>query len=345
LSVFCGPQGFQSDPHSLYRNNGDGTFTDVSEQAGLRKVQGPAHGLGVISLDYDNDGLPDVYVANDSSPNLLWRNQGDGRFIDQAVETGAAFSADGLEQASMGVAAGDLENRGLLDIFVTNFSGQGSELYRNSPAHVFEDATWRAGIAKPSLPYLGWSAHMADFDGDGWLDILAVNGHVYPEVDTQPVGTSYRQKLLLFRNLRGDKFESAGERFGTPFEKLYAGRGAALGDFDNDGDLDILINNIDGPPTLLRNDGVTGGNWLQIALSGKKNRNALGARIHLRAGGITQMREITSASGYLSSSSRRAQFSLGASTKADEVAIIWPGGKTQTLRDVRVNQLLVVPED
>jgi hypothetical protein len=345
LGVFCGPQGFRSDPHSLYRNNGDGTFTDVSAAAGIRAIEGPAHGLGVIGLDYDNDGWPDIYVANDSSPNLLWRSLGNGRFANAAVAANAAFSADGLEQASMGADAGDLENRGLLDIFLTNFSGQGSELYRNSPAHLFEDDTWQSGIAKPSLPYLGWSAHMADFDGDGWLDILAVNGHVYPEVDRQPVGTSYRQKLLLFRRTASKHFESIGDRLGNAFQEPRAARGAALGDFDNDGDLDILINNMDGPPVLLRNDGVTAGTWLQVELAGKINRDALGARVYIRARGLTQMREISSASGYLSSSSRRAQFSLGTSPRAEELRIVWPGGKQTVLHDVAGNRLIRVREE
>ncbi|MDQ6706887.1 MAG: CRTAC1 family protein [Acidobacteriota bacterium] len=343
LGVFCGPQGFESDPHSLYRNNGDGTFRDVSDAAGLRKAEGPHHGLGVIALDYDNDGRSDLYVGNDSTPNLLWHNMGNGRFVDVAVEKGVAFSADGREQASMGVEAGDLRNRGLLDLFVTNFSGQMNELYRNSAGHSFEDVTWDSGMALPAAPYLGWSAHMADFGNSGWMDVFVVNGHVYPEVDTQPAGTNYRQKPLYFRNLRNGKFASTTP--GAPFEKSYTGRGAAIGDFDNDGALDILINNIDGAPVLLRNKGTPGHNWLEVLLRGRpRNRNALGARVFVRVGGAIQMREINGASGYLSSSSRRAHFGFGANGQVDEVTIIWPNGRKQLLNNVKTNQRLVIDE-
>lgn len=343
LGVFCGPQGFESDPHSLYRNNGDGTFRDVSDPAGLRKAEGPHHGLGVIALDYDNDGRTDLYVGNDSTPNLLWHNMGNGRFVDVAVEKGVAFSADGREQASMGVEAGDLHNRGLLDLFVTNFSGQMNELYRNSSSHGFEDVTWDSGMALPATPYLGWSAHMADFGNSGWMDIFVVNGHVYPEVDTQPAGTNYRQKPLYFRNLRNGKFASIVP--GAPFEKSYTGRGAAIGDFDNDGALDILINNIDGAPVLLRNSGTPRQNWLEVLLHGHlRNRNALGARVSVRVGGATQMREINGASGYLSSSSRRAHFGLGASGQVDEVTIVWPNGRKRLLKNVKASQRLIIDE-
>jgi hypothetical protein len=328
-SVFCGPQGFSSDPHSLYHNNRDGTFTDVSQRAGIRAAKGPHHGLGVIALDYDNDGRPDIYVANDSTPNQLWRNLGAGKFQDVAVETGVAFSSDRLEQASMGVDAGDLWNRGLQDIFVTTFSGQPYSLYKGKDGY-FSDVTWSSGVGRATVPYLGWATHFIDLDLDGWLDLFMVNGHVYPEV-----GNQYRQRPLVFRNLHDGKFED-WPLFPTPL----AGRGAAIGDFDNDGDLDILINNMDGPPVLYENQGKPKGAWLMLSLEG----HAIGARVLVEAGGMTQLREIRGASGYLSSSDRRPHFGLGGSAMADAVEILWPNGKRQRLKSVKANQILRVVE-
>lgn len=334
LSVFCGPQGFESDPHSLYRNNGDGTFTDVSKAAGIRDVEGSFHGLGVLAADFNNDGRIDIYVANDSTPNLLWRNLGGGKFADVAVEANAAFSSDGTEQASMGVDAGDLQNRGLLDLHVTNFSGEPNELYHNDGKGAFEDTSWASGVAPVTMPSLGWSVHMTDFDNDGWLDLFEVNGHVYPEVDTRSAGSSYRQKIVVFHNLRNGKFAPM-----NILDEVYAGRGAAVGDFDNDGAPDILINSIDGGPVLLKTKS-TSGAWLDIWV----RRKPIGARIYVRAGDLTQMREITSSSGYLSSSSRWAHFGLAALDHANEVTIVWPGGKRKSLKNVRVNQRLVIED-
>jgi enediyne biosynthesis protein E4 len=341
FSVFYGPQGFESEPHSLYRNNRDGSFRDVTSEAGLSDVGGGAHGLGVIALDADNDGWPDLYVANDSTPNLLWRNLGNGRFGNVAAESGAAFSVDGMEQASMGVEAGDLLNRGVMDVYVTNFSGETNELYRNNGAAGFEDITWEANLGAPTLPALGWSTHMLDLDLDGWLDVIAVNGHVYPEADLPETGTSYRQRLLAFRNLRNRKFEDVSDSLGPAFHSRYAGRGAAVGDYDNDGDLDILINNIDGPPALLRNSGEPQRNWIAVQLRG---RMILGARIYLRTGEVTQMREITSQSGYLSTSSDRAHFGVPAEGPVDEIRIVWPDRRTQTLREVAPRRVVTINE-
>jgi hypothetical protein len=344
LGVYCGPQGFESELHSLFENNGDGSFTDVSEPAGLRRIEGSFHGLGAIAFDYDNDGLTDLYVGNDSSPNILWRNQGDGTFLNTAVELGVAFSSEGMEQASMGADAGDLENRGWLDIYVTNFSGEPNALYRSNGERGFDDVTWTSGVGKVKLPFLSWSTHIVDFDHDQWLDILVINGHVYPEVDTAPVGTSYRQKNLLFRNLRNGKFERLGDQLGPAFQALYTGRGAAVGDYDKDGDTDIVINNMDAGPNLLRNEG-TPNRWLQVALAREgRNRNALGARVYVRTGELTQMREVMSVSGYFSSSSRLLHFGLGENQKADQVTVVWPGGKKQVLQDVKADQVLVIRE-
>ncbi|MSV29715.1 MAG: CRTAC1 family protein [Bryobacterales bacterium] len=322
-SVFCGPQGFQSDPHSLYRNNGNGTFREVSKEAGIRTATGPHHGMGVISLDYDNDGRPDIYVANDDTPNQLWRNLGNGKFKDIAVEAGVAFSPDGLSQSSMGVDAGDLFHRGVQDIFVTTFEGQPYPLYKGGKDGFFEDVTWASGLGRETLPFLGWGANFLDLDNDGWLDIFMVNGHVYPEM-----GGRYRQKPLIFRNLRNGKF--------TEWPLLASalpGRGAAIGDFDNDGDLDILINNIDASPVLYENRGKPAGNWITVEAP-------VGARITVRTNGMSQFGEARSSSGYLSSSDRRMHFGLGEAAAADEIQITYVGGRRETLKNVKANQRL-----
>ncbi len=322
-SVFCGPQGFQSDPHSLYHGNGNGTFREVSKEAGIRTVTGPHHGMGVISLDYDNDGRSDIYVANDDTPNQLWRNLGNGKFKDMAVEAGAAFSPDGLSQSSMGVDAGDLFHRGVQDIFVTTFEGQPYPLYRGGKDGFFEDVTWASGLGRATLPFLGWGTNFLDLDNDGWLDIFVVNGHVYPEM-----GGGYRQRPLIFRNLRDGKF-AEWPLLASPLP----GRGAAIGDFDNDGDLDILINNIDAPPALIENRGKPAGNWITVEARA-------GARVTVRTNGMTQFGEARWSSGYLSSSDHRLHFGLGEAAAADEIQIVYSGGRRETLKNVKANQRL-----
>ena len=321
-SVFCGPQGFQSDPHSLYHNNGDGTFREVSVEAGIRAVKGPHHGMSAISLDYDQDGRPDIYVANDDTPNQLWHNLGNGKFKDMALEAGVAFSPDGLAQSSMGVDAGDLFHRGAQDIFVTTFAGQPYPLYKGGKDGFFEDVTWASGLGRETLPYLGWGANFLDLDNDGWLDMLMVNGHVYPEM-----GEQYRQKPLIFRNLRNGKFEEW-----PLLPKPLPGRGAAIGDFDNDGDLDILINNIDAPPVLYENRGKPAGNWITVEAPA-------GAWIVVKANGMMQSSEARSSSGYLSSSDRRVHFGLGEAAVADQIQIT-RGAQRETLNNVKANQRL-----
>jgi hypothetical protein len=341
MGVFCGPQGFVSDTHSFYRNNGNGTFSDVSATAGISN-EAAGHGLGVMASDFDNDGWVDVYVANDSTPNLLWRNMRNGTFRNIAPETGVAYSADGMEQASMGVDAGDLFNRGYVDVYVTNFSGESYELYKNrGPRGGFEDATAAAGLATATLPHLGWGTHMIDLEGDGWLDLIAINGHVYPEADAPETGTTYKQSLLAFRNNRDGTFSGVARHLGPGFAARYAGRGSALGDYDNDGDVDLLINSIDGPPALLRNEGIDGANWLSVELKGPRT---IGARILARTPGLTQLREVNSQSGYLSSSAKRAHFALPSGGAVDELVIEWPSGTRQTLRNVPARQRLTVVE-
>jgi hypothetical protein len=342
MGVFCGPQGFVSDPHSLYRNNGNGTFSEISHSSGI-KYDPDAHGLGVIASDLDNDGWVDVYVANDSTPNLLWRNLGNGKFRNIATEAGVAYSSDGMEQASMGVDAGDLSNRGFFDIYVTNFSGEPYELYKNQgrAGEGFEDVTNKAGLATVTLAYLGWGTHMIDLDLDGWLDLVAINGHVYPEADEPETGTTYKQNPLAFRNTREGRFTDFSRQLGIAFATKYAGRGSAVGDYDNDGDLDLLINTIDGHPALLNNRGTPDVSWLSVELKGPQT---IGARIAVRAGGITQLREINSQSGYLSSSAKRAHFGLPGSTEAEDITVHWPSGQRQVLKKVATRQHLVISE-
>ncbi len=323
-SVFCGPQGFQSDPPSLFHNNGDGTFREVSDAAGIRPAKGPHHGMGAISLDYDRDGRPDIYVANDDTPNQLWHNLGDGKFKDVALEAGVAFSPDGLPQSSMGVDAGDLFHRGVQDIFVTTFEGQPYPLYKGGKDGFFEDVTWASGLGRATLPNLGWGANFLDLDNDGWLDILAVNGHVYPEM-----GSRYRQQPQIFRNLGNGKFEEW-----PLLPALLPGRGAAVGDYDNDGDLDILINNIDAAPSLYENRGKPAGNWITV-------ETPAGAWITIKANGMTQTAEARSSSGYLSSSDRRVHFGLGPAAEIDEIEIAYGGGRHETLKKLKVNQRLL----
>ena len=323
-SVFCGPQGFSSDPHSLYRNLGDGTFRDVSVSSGIRSTQGPHHGMAVVPLDYNNDGRIDLFVANDDTPNQLWLNLGNGKFRDVAVEAGVAFSPDGLNQSSMGVDAGDLFNRGIQDIFVTTFSGQPFPLYKGRKDGLFEDITWSSGVGRATVPALGWGTHFLDIDHDGWLEILMVNGHVYPEMEE-----AYRQSPLVFRNLKDGRFEP-WPLLTTPLPA----RGSAIGDYDNDGDLDLLINNMDAPPVLYRRVGKPDGNWIMVDAPH-------GSRITLRAGELTLFREVRSASGYLSASDRRAHFGLGATEVVDEIRIVLPPGQPRVLREVKANQHLL----
>ncbi|MGH9841706.1 MAG: FG-GAP repeat domain-containing protein, partial [Blastocatellia bacterium] len=284
--VMCGPRGLKGAPDHLFRNNGDGTFTDVSAKAGVADKAG-YYGFGVAWFDCDDDGRLDLIVANDSTPNYLYRNRGDGAFEDISYLSGAALNEHGREQAHMGVAIGDYDGDGRNDIHITNFSDDSNVLYRNDGNATFTDVTFQAKLGEATIPYLGWGTNFFDYDHDGWLDLLVANGHVYPLVDTADWGTSYRQRLLLFRNLRARFFE-VGSSAGAALNVPRASRGSAIGDFDNDGDLDILLNNIDEAPALLRNDGANkAGHWLTVRLIGNPKergpRDAVGSVVFCTA--------------------------------------------------------------
>ncbi|MBI2501950.1 MAG: CRTAC1 family protein [Candidatus Latescibacteria bacterium] len=340
VQVYCGPKGMPGAPDVLYRNEGDGHFTDVSKPSG---IAGPSeyYGLGVVAEDFDQDGYMDIYVADDETPSLLFHNKGDGTFTDLAVMAGVAYNGEGDEQAGMGIDAGDFDNDGDMDIQKTNFFREGDTLYRNDGPNRFSDVTVQAGLAAPTLNFLGWGTKFADFDNDGDLDIFAANGHVYPQVDQVPTGSPYRQRNQLFLNQGKGRFAEllqAGP--GMKIEKV--SRGACFGDYDDDGDVDVFVNNLNDTPTLLRNEGGNRQHWLMVQVFGTRvNRDGVGTRIHLKAGGLSQWRTISSAGSYLAINDLRAHFGLGQRTQVELVEITWPDGTTEAAADLPADQLLV----
>ncbi|MBA3711643.1 MAG: CRTAC1 family protein [Pyrinomonadaceae bacterium] len=343
VMVACGPPGLTGGVNMLYRNNGNGTFTDVSEKSGVTKANG-TYGLGVLVADFDNDTWPDIYVANDSSPAALYQNNKNGTFTDIGLEAGAAFSVDGKPQAGMGVSAGDYDRDGWLDIFKTNFSGDTSTLYRNVGKAVFDDMTFPAGIGV-NTRWLGWGCGFFDMDNDGWLDVFLVNGHVYPEVARLTTEAGYAQRKVLYRNLRNGRFEDISVSVGGAVMTPSPARGCAFGDFDNDGRIDILINNINALPELLRSESSAGNNWIKIRTVGaKSNRDGIGARIKCVTEDGTQIDEVRSGGSYYSQNDLRIHFGVGKNQKVKTIEIRWPSGQVDTLNDVAVNQLIHVKE-
>ena len=344
IDVQCGPRGLKGAGDSLFHNNGDGTFTDVSKAAGVSDPEG-YFGLGVVWADFNNTGRPDIYVANDSTPNFLYRNQGSGKFSEIGLESGTAVSADGSEQGSMGVAVADYNHSGRLSLYVTNFADEYNTLYENQGKWDFRDVSYDSGLALASLPWVKWGDAFVDFDNDGWADLVAVNGQVYPQVDSIPSGARYRQPKTLYLNERNGTFCDASDQAGLALKEPRVSRGLAAADFDNDGNVDLVVGDLDGAPMMLQNRGISGTHWVTFELAGgKSNRLALGARITINAGGMTQMDEIHSGGSYLSQNDLRLHFGLGSAKKVDSVEVRWPSGKRETFRDIAVDKFYSVLE-
>jgi hypothetical protein len=355
IQVACGPPGLDGGKNILYRNNGDGTFQNVTEKSGILATIG-TYGLGVAVADFDNDGWPDIYVANDSTAATYYQNQKDGTFKDVAIESGIAYSPDGRPQAGMGVSVGDFNRDGLLDIVKTNFAGDTDSLYQNLGDGSFEDKTYLSGLGI-NTRYLGWGVGFVDLDNDGWLDIVIANGHVYPEVDGSHVDAPYAERKYVYRNLRNGQFEEVTNLAGSGMMAPVAARGCAFGDYDNDGNLDVVVNCVNSAPQLLRCTPSITRNWIKIRVVGKKsNRAGVGTRITVTAqtapqdhSGIgkqplRQIEEVRSGGSYYSQNDLRIHFGLDVATKADQVELLWPSGTRDLLRDLPANRLYVIEE-
>ena len=349
VMVACGPPGLAGDTNILYHNNGNGTFTDVSEAAGITQANG-FYGLGVLTGDFDNDGWPDIYVANDSTPSAMYQNKRNGKFVDVGMEAGCVLSADGKPQAGMGVSAADYDLDGNLDIVKTNFAGDTPSLYHNKGNWNFEDSTFTGGLGAHTQ-FLGWGCGFFDMDNDGWPDILICNGHVYPEVEQLRTEAGYPQRKLLYRNLRNGHFEDVSMNAGAGLSTPYASRGCAFGDFDNDGDLDIVVNTINDYPQLIRCDSRVSNNWIKVKTIGtKSNRSGIGARLKCitRVPGQekpnSQIDEVRSGGSYISQNDLRVHFGIGKAEKIELLEIRWPSGQVDTLKDVKPNQQIFVEE-
>ncbi len=345
MPVHCGPRGLPGISDLFFRNDGDGRFTEVSREIGTGDPD-ELYGLGAVWFDADADGWLDLFVANDTTRNFLYMNKKDGTFEELGLLMGVAVSEDGEPQGSMGIAVGDYLNEGKLSLFVTNFAEEYNALYRNADGY-FNDVSFRSGTALSSLRYVGWGTAFLDYDNDGWLDILMVNGHVYPQVADLELDAiaPFRQRRLLYRNRRDGTFEEVAEKAGGPLLAKRVSRGTAVGDLDNDGRLDVVINNLAGQAEVWSGVFPDSGNWLQVRLKGAGGMtDAIGATIHLRAGGQTQMRLVQSGSNYLSQDDMRAHFGLGAAERVDGIEVRWPDGSVSKHEGVAANQLIVIEQ-
>ena len=346
--VMCGPRGLKGEPDHLFHNNGDGTFTDVSAKAGVSD-KNAYYGFTSIFLDLNGDGKPDLVVGNDSEPNYLYINKGDGTFEDQSYASGFAFNRDGREIASMGIAAGDYENNGKIDLFVTDFSDDYKVLYRQDDDYGFTDVSDKTGLETIPIPFVGWGDGFLDYDNDGWLDLFMVNGHVYPEVDRHDWGTTFAERPLLFHNVKGASgraFEYVPPVTGTGLAAVIPARGAAFGDLFNDGKIDVVINPVDGPPTLLRNVSPDHHHWVELKLVGgpKSPRDAMCATVYLKANGMRMRQDVLSSGSFISSNDQRLHFGLGDSNDAGTAEIHWPSGKVETVKIPAADRIYTIAE-
>ena len=343
IKVACGPPGLRGGRNALYHNRGDGAFEDVSEKSGITKASG-TYGLGVSTLDFDGDGWTDVYVANDSNPSALYRNNHDGTFTDMGVAAGCAYSQDGKPQAGMGVAIGDYDRNGTMDIFKTNFAGDTSTLYSNTGDGFCEDKTFASGIGIHTR-WLGWGTAFVDLDNDGWLDLFLCNGHVYPEVEQLQTEAGYKQRKVVYRNLGTGRFEDVTLALGPPAMTPKAARGAAFGDFDNDGDVDIVINNVHDTPDLFRVESDPANHWITVKLVGtRSNRSAIGSRLRCLAGGAVQTQEVRGGGSYISQNDLRAHFGLGSTARVERLEVRWPNGLEEEWLDLAVDRIHTLKE-
>jgi len=344
LAVQCGPRGLKGAGDLLFHNNRDGTFTDVSKAAGVDDPHG-YYGLGAVWSDFNEDGRLDLFVANDSTPNFLYRNDGSGHFTEIGFLAGTAVSQDGSEQAGMGLALGDYLHTGRFSIFVTHFSEEYATLFRNDGGMSFTDVSFQAGVATPTIPYVGWGDAFFDFDNDGWPDLFLVNGHVYPQVDTLDVGARYREPKLLFLNQRDGTFRNVSQLVGPAIQVPQVSRGVAVGDLFNDGRLDIVVENVDGKPMILRNHGGKDNHWIGFELAGtKSNRLGLNAKVKAVAGDLVQLDEVRSGGSYLSQNDLRIHFGLGSHERLDRVEVLWPSGKNETISNLAADRFYAVKE-